>query len=393
MRLRVVAAVGVLAVAGGLATPGTAWASAPAAWNRVFQARTQGLITSIAAISKNDSWAVGELFAGSGATRYQPFVRHYDGSSWKAVTIPGARFSSQWVAASSAKNVWVFGFTPNAQDIANSTAYRYDGSHWHKVPVPALTDLRDPVVLSPASVWAFGSSGSLSLPGDVFHWNGTRWQDFNLNLYPQALSASAASNVWVTGLTFTSPAQKVTAYRWNGRRWLPVSMPHPVPAQSPGVTASSASDVWIGWDTATTARGMHWDGHRWHVITAPGNVIAEGYNIVPDGHGGDWFGPFGRWTGRTWTGAFDVSPGFSAGGFGPVVRVPGTSSFWLAAGVKNTASSIEEPTIYRYDLSTSVLEAASSTSAGAAEPSGHQCAERMVAGDPTGRQLWCVSAP
>ena len=177
------------------------------------------------------------------------------------------------------------------------------------------------------------------------------------------------------------------------RNRLPVSMPHPVPAQSPGVTASSPSDVWIGWDTATTARGMHWDGHRWHVITAPGNVIAEGSNIVPDGHGGDWFGPFGRWTGRTWTGAFDISPGFSAGGFGPVVRVPGTSSFWLAAGVKNTASSIEEPTIYRYDLSISVLEAASSTSATAAEPSGLQCAERMVAGDPTGRQLWCVSAP
>jgi hypothetical protein len=355
MRLRVVAAAAALATAGGLATPGTAWASVPGGWNLVFQARTpgtQGFIASIAAISKNDSWAVGAIFAESGAIRYQPFVRHYDGSGWKVVTIPGARFSSRWVAASSATNVWVFGFTPNPQHIASSTAYRYDGSHWHKVAVPALTDLEDPVVFSPADVWAFGSSGSVSLPGDVFHWNGTRWQGYNLNLLPQALSASSASNVWVTGLTFTFPAQKVTAYRWTGRRWLPVSMPHPVTADTAGVTASSPSNVWIGWDTATTARAMHWDGHRWHVITAPVLLISDGSNIVPDGHGGDWFGAFARWTGHGWTGVAYISPpDFYTAALGPVVRIPGTSSFWLAAEVQNTASSIAEPTIYRNDLS------------------------------------------
>jgi len=344
MRLRVVTAVAALAMAGVLATPGKSWASVPGAWNRVFQSRTQGFIASIAAISKNDSWAVGE---NSGASRYQPFIRHYDGSSWKIVTIPGARFASQWVAASSAKDVWVFGLTPNARHIASTTAYRYNGAHWHKVAVPALTDLQDPVVLSPANVWAFGSSGSFS--GDVFHWNGTRWKSYELNLLPEALSTSAASSVWVAGLTFST--QKVIAYRWNGRRWLPVSMPHPMAADNPGVTVSSPSNVWIGWDTATKTRGMHWNGQRWHVITAADNVTANGFNIVPDGHGGDWFGPFARWTGHAWIGVFNVSPTFTAGGFGPVVRIPGTSSFWLAAGVKNVGSSTEEPTIYRFDLS------------------------------------------
>jgi len=348
MRLRVAAAVAALTMAGLLATPATAWASVPGGWNRVFQARTQGSIASIAAISKNDSWAAGLIFAGNGAIRYQPFVRHYDGSGWKVVTIPGARFSSQWVAASSATNVWVFGLTPNPQDIASSTAYRYDGSHWHKVAVPRFTVLEDPVVLSPANVWAVGPAGF----GDVSHWNGTRWQSYNLNLLPEALSASAAGNVWVTGLTFTFPApQKVTAYRWNGRRWLPVAMPHPAATDS-GVTASSPSNVWIGWDTATKTRGMHWDGHRWHVITAPVSLITSGSNIVPDGHGGDWFGAFARWTGHAWTGVAYISPpDYSAGAFGPVVRIPGTSSFWLAAGVANAGSSTEEPTIYRLDLS------------------------------------------
>jgi hypothetical protein len=149
MRLQVVAAVAVLAMAGVLATPGKARASLPGAWNRVFQSQTQGLITSIAAISMTDSWAVGEKV---GVNRYQPFIRHYDGSNWKVVTITGARFSSQCVAASSAKSVWVFGLTPNARHIASTTAYRYDGTRWHKVAVPALTDLHDPVVLGPANV-------------------------------------------------------------------------------------------------------------------------------------------------------------------------------------------------------------------------------------------------
>jgi hypothetical protein len=154
----------------------------------------------------------------------------------------------------------------------------------------------------------------------------------------------------VAGLTFGSSGQKATAYRWNGTRWRSVAMPHPVAADNPGVTASSPSNVWIGWDTATATSAMHWDGHHWHVITAPGSLPANSFNIVPDGHGGDWFGPFARWTGHSWTGPVNVSPENSGGGFGPVVRIPGASSYWLAAGVMNTGSSTEEPTIYRYDL-------------------------------------------
>jgi hypothetical protein len=225
--------------------------------------------------------------------------------------------------------------------------YRYDGSRWHKVPVPALTDMQDPVVLGPANVWAFGSSGTST--ADVFHWNGHGWHGYILNLLPEALSASAANNVWVAGQTFSS-VQKASAYRWNGTRWLSVAMPHPATVDSPGVTVSSPSDVWIGYSNGTTSSAMHWNGHHWHVITAPGSIPAVSFNIVADGHGGDWFGPFARWTGHAWIGPVHVSPEVFSGGFGPVVRIPRTSSFWLAAGVTNFGSSTEEPTIYRYDF-------------------------------------------
>jgi hypothetical protein len=341
MKRRMVVAVAALAAVFGVAMPGAARASVAGDWNLAYQARANGLFLSIAAIGKNNSWAVGHLLRGGG-TVYQPFIRHFGGSAWRVVTIPGARnFTSDSVAASSAKNVWILGTSTSATHPA--AVYRYDGSRWHKIPVPALTFLQDPVVLGPANVWALGSSGTST--ADVFHWNGHGWHGYTLNLLPEALSASAANNVWAAGLTFSS-ARKVTAYRWNGTRWLSVAMPHPVTAADPGVTASSPANVWIGWDTAA----MHWDGHHWHVITAPAGISANGYNIVPDGHGGDWLGPFARWTGQAWIGPVPVSPEFSSGGFGPVVRIPGTSSFWLAAGVTNAGSSTEEPTIYRYDL-------------------------------------------
>jgi hypothetical protein len=345
MKQRMVVAVAALAGACCAAMPGTASASVAGDWNLAFQSRTAGLFSSIAAISKNNSWAVGELLSGR-KTVYRPLIRHFDGSGWKAITISGARFSSDWVAASSAKNVWVLGTSTSRTN--PTTAYRYDGSRWHKVPIPALTDLQDPVVLGPTSVWAIGSSGTSA--ADVFHWNGRGWHGYNLKLLPEALSASAANNVWVAGLTFGGSGQKATAYRWNGTRWLSVAMPHPAVADNPGVTASSPSNVWIGWATASATSAMHWDGHHWHGMTAPGSVPANSFNIVPDGHGGDWFGPFARWTGHSWIGPVNVSPENSGGGFGPVVWIPGASSYWLAAGVTNTGSSTEEPTIYRYDL-------------------------------------------
>ena len=345
MRRRIVVAVAALAAVCGVVMPGTARASVAGDWNLTFQSRTNGFFSSIAAISRNNSWAVGHVFH-RGGTVYQPFIRHFDGSGWKVVTISDARnFTSDWVAASSAKNVWIFG--GSTSDMYPVTVYRFDGSRWHKVAVPALTDLQDPVVLGPANVWAFGSSGTSM--ADVFHWNGHGWHGYTLNLCPEALSASAANNVWVAGQTLSS-VQKATAYRWNGARWLSVAMPHPATADPPGVAVSSPSDVWIGWDTATRMSAMHWNGYHWHVITAPDSIFADVYNIVPDGHGGAWFGPAARWTGHAWIGPVHVSPEFFSGFLGRPVRIPGTSSFWAAAGVTNFGSSTEEPTIYRYHL-------------------------------------------
>jgi hypothetical protein len=92
---------------------------------------------------------------------------------------------------------------------------------------------------------------------------------------------------------------------------------------------------------------MHWDGQHWHTLTIPDDVYANTRNVVPDGQGSYWLGGAAILTGSTWT----IEPSIEAtGAFGSGVRIPGTESFLQPASVKNPNSTIQQPTLYRFDL-------------------------------------------
>lgn len=342
-RWMIFAALGLAAV-GGIVTPGAAQASS-SAWYQLYQSGTYGSFFQTAAISKTNIWAVGDNYTTTGKTIYQPFIRHFDGSTWQTFRIPNSSSTTDWVSASAANNVWVGGLSNSS--IATTVVYRWNGAHWAKIPMPALTYLQGVTVLAPNNVWAFGGSGTV--PDDIFHWNGSRWQyylDSSTNFIPQDISASASNNVWVSGFAFSGSKQIVAAYRWNGSAWHPATMPHPVfDNAGADVTAVSSSNVWIGWFNTTTSYALHWDGSQWHTVTAP--YYANPLNIVPDGKSGYWFGAEAILTGSKWTA--EQVPAFT-GGSGGVTRIPGTTSFLLVAGVETGNSSTERPTIFRFDL-------------------------------------------
>ena len=345
-RWMVTAVAGLAVVVGLLVAPGSAQASS-SAWYQVHRASARGSFDQTAAISRNNIWSVGRTYTASGKEIYKPFIRHYDGRSWKTVTIPGTPgFTADWVSASSAKNVWVGGQKKKSSTRA-TVVYRWNGKRWSKIPLPAQTALLGVTVLSPTNVWAYGLSGKITY--DLFHWTGKKWHyylDNSTNFIPQDLSASGPNNVWVSGFKWSGNKRLVAAYRWNGTAWHSVKMSHPVTYTGPSVTAVSASNVWIGWDTTTSQRALHWDGHRWHTMTVP--VDGNTSDIVPDGKGGYWFGAGASLTKKsTWVPR--QLPEFS-GGIGSVTRIPGTTSFLMNAGAAVGDDTVVRPTIFRFDL-------------------------------------------
>lgn len=346
------AAAAVLAATAGLATAGPATASS-SSWYQVLQVNRSGSFFDVAAVSKTNIWAVGPVWDSKGGSLYQPFIRHYDGSGWRTVTIPGRpKFETDQVTASGANDVWVIGRTPGS--VAHSMAYRFDGSHWHNIPVPRLTNLQGAVALGPDNVWAYGSSGTIFAPhcdvsAPVFHWNGARWQGYCVdkgNLIPEAISASGRNSVWLAGGVYVGKVEHAVAYRWNGTGWHNTDLPRAL-TDVPGVSAISPANVWVGWFTQDSSHALHWNGHRWLTQAMPASVVADPTNVVADGQGGYWFGSNAIMTGSTWTSVPTIE---ATGGFGPVFRIPGTESFLEPAGVRPVGSTIQEPTLYRFDL-------------------------------------------
>jgi hypothetical protein len=334
-----------IALAALVAVPVNADAGGLAAWRLFYQAHASGFFSSVAAISKTDAWAAGIPI--NGRVVLQPFLRHWNGQSWKAVSIPrAARFESQWVAASSAANVWVMG-PSNGRVITR--VYRFDGSRWHAIRVPAQIALTNPVVFGPRDVWAFGNENATS--HDIFHWNGTRWVGYTVGVNLVQLSGTSDKDLWAVGLnrrrSFTG---KIAAYRWTGARWRTVSMPHPASTALEDVQVVSTSDVWISGTvvnkTASPSFVLHWNGHTWSKVVAPASLPASSTDLLPDGTGGAWLGPEVHWTGHVWQGPVPVFAAGAGGSEGLMGRVPGTASFWLMTGTINNGSTVERPSIY-----------------------------------------------
>lgn len=337
-----------VAGAAGVTSAGPARAATALTWKRVYQSAGDGIFVSMAAVSVRNVWAVGAMLPG-GTSAPKLLIRHFDGSSWKPLTIPGATMSASRVQATSASNVWVFGATKISKFVSRAGAYRWDGKHWHKIPLPANLDLTSSVVLGPSNVWVCG----IDAPnGDVFHWNGHTWKPYDLNFFVQSMSASSGSNVWLTGVSWGgNPAAKAKTFRWNGSRWLAVpAAPRPVVTDL-GVLALSPSNVWLGWAAnGFTDKAAHWNGRTWTTITTPGSIGANAEEMVPDGRGGYWFGPMVDWTGKTWLSGIGFSPDGSGSGFGAPVRIPGTTTALLPAGFSTSISSLGHPAVYRLTL-------------------------------------------
>jgi hypothetical protein len=322
---------------------------------------TEDSLSSIAATSPLDAWALGEPVPASGPA-CSADVERWDGTAWRRVQIPSDAFLADSpddpLAASSASDAWIFPAS-SAQigdvDYTYNYALHWNGTTWHASAFPGKLIVQSAADLGPGDVWAFGvtqSSADTTIPYTA-RFNGRSWHQVKLPVAPMAAGRTGRDGLWVIGPTVATAdreasQQRIIGLYWNGRSWRRLVVPKiAVPAgqsafDAASVAAGGPGDLWWSYqalnDTTNASRNglLHWNGAGWRAIALPA-AIADVDAMTPDGHGGIWLTAstgldlvqyWYHYNGGHWTRVLVPSPrGYSNMVFG-MAWIPGTTSVW-----------------------------------------------------------------
>src|SRR5215472_2320335 len=158
-------------------------------WKVAYQPRIpNAIMVGVAAPSLNSAWAFGYKQTKTGPGAY--FLLRWNGSHWRASSMPVLGYHAAAIASSSASNVWLFGWTSAKQALA----LRWNGRHWLRIPWPGTAAFfaQSEAVISPDNVWVVAGSG-------LQHWNGHGWRTIQppAKFLPGQISGSSATNLWI----------------------------------------------------------------------------------------------------------------------------------------------------------------------------------------------------
>src|SRR6266511_3898609 len=258
-------------------------------------------LRGVAATSGSDVWVVGSM-SRIAATR--PFVRHFDGSSWRGVGAPnpGSHGSAlQAVVAPAPDDAWAGGLTCTDGGCGAAGGFgsrtlleHWDGKRWAAVPSPspgtATNEIRALAAVAPDDVWAAGfwsDEGRYLRHGLVLHWDGSAWSQARLpfvggEVHLDGLSAAATDDVWAVGERCPGPCaglahSSAVILHWDGQRWSTVPAPE-LGADRSGldwilsvVADASKADGGKSANREAPTRPLaeRWDGSKWRTVDAP----------------------------------------------------------------------------------------------------------------------------
>ena len=209
------------------------------------------------AVSATGVWAVG-FIANNTATgpAEQTLTEQWNGTQWSVVKSPSPGSQSNnltSVAAVSANDVWAVGFYANGS-LWQTLTEHWNGTQWSVVQSPSpgsqINYFASVAAVSTNDAWAVGYADNQTL---TEHWNGTQWSVVK-SAGPGPVANSllgvavvSANYVWVVGYyqDCNFVGHTLTEH-WNGKQWSVVKSPSPgsISTQLTGVAAVSANDVW-----------------------------------------------------------------------------------------------------------------------------------------------------
>jgi hypothetical protein len=279
---------------------GTAWAQVPSP--NPPGSKSAGL-DGVTAVSATEIWAVGACSRGGMA---QTLIEHWNGTAWAQVPSPNPGGPAQLnalssVAATSPTNAWAVGLYYNGTTALSRTLIEHwNGTAWAQVPSPnpggpAEASLNSVAVTSASSAWAVGqySPTTFATPQTLIeHWNGTAWvhvpspnpgSGSDLN----GVAATSSSDAWAVGFynKGTTAPPRALIEHWNGTAWAQVPSPNPGASgnQINGVAVLSARNAWAVGDyfNGTTALTLieHWNGTAWTREPSPNPGASQFYTL------------------------------------------------------------------------------------------------------------------
>ncbi len=178
-------------------------------------------------------------------------IERWDGATLIPESIGGA--SLRGVHGSGANDVWAVG--------VSGTIRHFDGTTWSAVSSSTGANLEEVWASSPTDAYAVGSGGA------VVHWNGTSWSSVSLGTTVSFADVwgTAANDVWVIGGQGGS-----AVYHWDGTSWTQ----RPVPGLSAAslltsIAGTAPDDIYLANSTNKLA---HWDGLSWSTSTTSGFI-------------------------------------------------------------------------------------------------------------------------
>ena len=216
---------------------GVRWSYAPSPSGHHYT-----VLSDVTALSSDDVWAVGAITQHDGQW-YRGLFEHWDGQSWSIVDSDLPRHRTGGTAAVSAvgpDDVWAASDT--------GALYHYNGAwRYGDPPASGLTDIS---MAARDDGWAVG--GNI-----IQHWDGQSWQIASSPGWTErALDAYSRSDVWAVG-----PTEFLE--HWDGKTWSSISRPGPADLWDVEVVAPD--DAWAVGSWEGAVRIEHWDGSKWAI--------------------------------------------------------------------------------------------------------------------------------